>query len=846
MRSVTRSMSALLVLLLAATALPVVASDFDHVLRLLAEYRVPGQLAVSREGTWLAYTSRSLDSSKVRLLLRQNQTGKTSILAETLMKSASKIAPCFSPDEHYLAYLGSDQGGVRLVIQELSSGKKQRIAEVRPLEGTALGSFAVWSADSSRVAFIGLQHSSVSAQALEREPMVRGSWSKMPEVKASFADDAKPTENESGLYPNRPGEVVQSLYVYDPIRRALSQLVLPLETAQFGFDLLGFSSHPDRLLIGLRNLAPVRHKIMQAYLDLYQIDLSSELIRRELVGNRAQGGDSLRAVRKTPVKLEFAAKAPLFLGAPRWSPDGLKIGYISAGAIAENDVTVYSLPDSRTMVLSGDLKPDSQMGAIPTLARNYAHQNKLLSFGTRGNGELQCRWMPDSSGIFFLRNGKELWLADANGNGNRLVWSAETGVTIRSILGDVYSSSAAVVDGGVLLETVGSAEAEWTELISVSLENGTRRTIYHGNSYFPSWYWAYSSIAHKAFFVTGSFERAGEYLGLAGGLVEINVKEGTNSWVLGDRDQPGVGISKVEQLHWKGQPGAPDEGGVLFIPAPTDRPPPCVIIVYPLSHKGVAYKTSLAPGGVAVALLASGYAVFQAQTEIVRNGKTREQIIQGTQRAVDALELTREVDPNRLAVLGHSFGGYAVNCILTGKSAFKAGVSISGISNMINLYYSQSGATGQAELNEPLYQHVEEYAANSPLLFADRVEVPLLLIHGARDESVPQLEANNMFMALRQLGKPAELAIYTKGEHDVISSEATRDDLVRRILTFFDYYVKQEPVKSRARLYGREHSRPETSIPTLSTAKMTGPEFMALAFCSVASGAPYSRQRQRR
>ena len=58
-------------------------------------------------------------------------------------------------------------------------------------------------------------------------------------------------------------------------------------------------------------------------------------------------------------------------------------------------------------------------------------------------------------------------------------------------------------------------------------------------------------------------------------------------------------------------------------------------------------------------------------------------------------------------------------------------------------------------------------------------------------------KASTMFNALRQLGKPAELAIYTELQHESISSETIRDDMLRRILTFFDYYVKQEPVKTR-------------------------------------------------
>src|ERR1044071_9378711 len=119
-------------------------------------------------------------------------------------------------------------------------------------------------------------------------------------------------------------------------------------------------------------------------------------------------------------------------------------------------------------------------------------------------------------------------------------------------------------------------------------------------------------------------------------------------------------------------------------------------------------------------------------------------------------------DSARLGVQGQSYGGYATNLLITQTNRFKAAVNISGKVDIIS-FYTDSPRLGvrnvnaaektQDRIGASLWAQPQKYVAHSAVLFADRITTPLMLITGAQDSNVPEINSREMYYALRRLGK---------------------------------------------------------------------------------------------
>ncbi len=86
------------------------------------------------------------------------------------------------------------------------------------------------------------------------------------------------------------------------------------------------------------------------------------------------------------------------------------------------------------------------------------------------------------------------------------------------------------------------------------------------------------------------------------------------------------------------------------------------------------------------------------------------------------------------------------------------------------------------------WEYRERYLENDPFPYLDRVNTPLLLLHGGRDP-VPVANAEAVFVGLRRLGKTVELAIYPDEYHGVGRDQKNQEDYVERYLRWFDRYL---------------------------------------------------------
>jgi dipeptidyl aminopeptidase/acylaminoacyl peptidase len=160
-------------------------------------------------------------------------------------------------------------------------------------------------------------------------------------------------------------------------------------------------------------------------------------------------------------------------------------------------------------------------------------------------------------------------------------------------------------------------------------------------------------------------------------------------------------------------------------------------------------------------------------------------------------------DPDRLGVMGQSNGGYSTLALIGETKRFKAAVEMDGMGNLLGAYGSMDGSgaafetsnleNGQNALGGTPWQVRDRYIENSPVFYLDRVETPLLVVHGSRDPVVAPFLGDEVFVGLRRLGKQVEYAKYQGEEHSPLYwTYANQVDLCNRMIAWFEKYLAKE------------------------------------------------------
>ncbi len=138
------------------------------------------------------------------------------------------------------------------------------------------------------------------------------------------------------------------------------------------------------------------------------------------------------------------------------------------------------------------------------------------------------------------------------------------------------------------------------------------------------------------------------------------------------------------------------------------------------------------------------------------------------------------VDPDRIAIYGHSYGGYmALMCLFQAGEYYRAGVSGAPVTDwgLYDTHYTER-YMGTPE------RDAEAYEASSVFPYVDQLEDPLLLYHGMADDNVLFTNSTRLMSALQDSGKPFELMTYPGKKHS-IRGKATRLHLYSMISDFF-------------------------------------------------------------
>lgn len=199
-----------------------------------------------------------------------------------------------------------------------------------------------------------------------------------------------------------------------------------------------------------------------------------------------------------------------------------------------------------------------------------------------------------------------------------------------------------------------------------------------------------------------------------------------------------------------------------------------------------------------------GYLVFAPDIPY-KTGYPGESAFNAIVSGVTSLIAKGFVDPKRVALQGHSWGGYQAAYLVTRTNLFACAEAGAPVANMTSAYGGVRWESGlnrafqyerqQSRIGGSLWEKPKQYVENSPLFSLDKVETPLLILHNDQDGAVPWYQGIELFSGLRRLGKPAWLLNYNDEPHWPVKLQ-NRVDFHRRMQQFFDHYLLEGPEPS--------------------------------------------------
>ena len=245
--------------------------------------------------------------------------------------------------------------------------------------------------------------------------------------------------------------------------------------------------------------------------------------------------------------------------------------------------------------------------------------------------------------------------------------------------------------------------------------------------------------------------------------------------------------------------------GILYLPADHeegDAPRPLVVEVYEDFFDNGFHTTMNV-------MTNQGWVGFRPSVEF-EEGYPGEAWLKGVTAGVNELIERGLVDGERVGIHGTSYGGYATNLLVTQTDRFAAAINISGKVNIISFLGDSPKITtrnyraaerGQDRIGATLWEQPQKYVAHSAVMFADRIETPLLLLAGEGDWNVPHTNQREMDYALRRLGKEVVWVHYMKGGHGAgwASTPADYVDQYERMVAWYaEHFATSQPAEEGA------------------------------------------------
>ena len=456
-----------------------------------------------------------------------------------------------------------------------------------------------------------------------------------------------------------------------------------------------------------------------------------------------------------------------------WSEDGAHYAYAKDGR-----VYVASVADTAARQVAGPAA-DTKRDATPDTSRDARERRERERFRV-------VRYSPANDALV-IANSQGFWLLDLPGATKQLI--IESSDSASSALPRV--NLAAWTNDGKKLYFTTASRTKWERgIIRYDRATGNKQTLINDGR-------TYSNLR----------------LSKDGQVATLNVAEGNRPPALyvANADLGSLRPLVDANPQLKAKRFGPT-GLVTYLDA--DGHSKYAVVYYPVGYeRGKAYPTIFIVyedffddsfDAVANVFTANGYVVAKPSVDF-DIGYPGEAWIKGVTAAANKLIDMGVADSARLGVHGTSYGGYATNLLVTQTNRFKAAINISGKVDVIS-FYTDSPRLGvrnvhaaeksQDRLGATLWQQPQKYVQQSAIMFADRIQTPLMLITGAQDSNVPADNTREMYYALRRLGKEVVWVNYMNGGHG--GGNATAEDVLdmqRRMLAWYDAKLKRAPSK---------------------------------------------------
>ncbi len=251
--------------------------------------------------------------------------------------------------------------------------------------------------------------------------------------------------------------------------------------------------------------------------------------------------------------------------------------------------------------------------------------------------------------------------------------------------------------------------------------------------------------------------------------------------------------------------------GTLYLPAGYDKEKdgrlPCLMWAYPTEFKSKSdagqvtdspYRFTRVWWGSPMLYLTRGYAVFDDPTmPIIGEGEEEsndtfiEQLVASAQAAIDAVVDKGVVDRDRIAIGGHSYGAFMTGNLLAHSDLFRLGLPRSGAYNRTLTPF------GFQSEERTLWEAPQVYFKMSPFMHADKINEPILLVHGAADNNSGTfpMQSERMYGALKGHGATARLVMLPHESHGYRARESIMH-LLWETSTWLDRYCKNAPPRT--------------------------------------------------
>ena len=455
----------------------------------------------------------------------------------------------------------------------------------------------------------------------------------------------------------------------------------------------------------------------------------------------------------------------------RWSPDGAWIAFVS-----NHD----SDPDrsDNTDVFVVAPKPGSAA-------------RKLTTWEGADGGKLALS--PDSKSIAY-KQGAKLELGEYSQDKPAVVTldgkvSYPAATLDRSVSEPIYSSD------GHLSYLVADDRNQYPTQVELA-GNGDKRLLDHQGTVLS---WDFAG-GHTAALYTDDIAPPEIYALDQGGLRKLSAQ---NDALIAE-----LSLVPTEDIEFKGKDGN-EAHGLLTKPASFKAGAPVPMILF--IHGGPNGQDEHSFDFLRQWLAAKGYAELNVNYRgSSGRGQAYSKAIAGDWGNLEVKDLLAGVDkavamgvadPGRLAISGWSYGGILTDYTVASTDRFKAGISGAGVAAPMSFYGSDQYILQYDNELGPPWKNLPLYLKMSyPFLEIDkRIHTPMMFMGGTADMNVPLIGGEQMYQALRSLGRPTELVVYPDQFHGFTRPSYIRDRY-ERWLAWWDKYLKPAaatPAESR-------------------------------------------------